>query len=195
MSPEPVKVVFINCDTVPFLEKIMSFDKLYETRTRNTLKKLIGQRVFLAETHNGKKPMVRCSCVIGSPIVVRSCEAWDPLRSATCIPAGSKYDWKADTKAKYLYPLRSVRSVPVFVPFEGVRHGYVWMDTIVIRSAPLPMSDTDNPDTFLYRFKGKSGAVITIDKHGHDDFSAAWDDTYSVRGRFVDIVEELKGEY
>ena len=53
---------------------------------------------------------------------------------------------------------------------------------------------TIDPNTFECRFVGWSGSVITIDRYGQNDYSAVWDDTYSVRGTFTQIIDELKGE-
>ena len=66
------------------------------------------------------------------------------------------------------------------------------MNRIIDRNTIDP--STINPDTFECRFIGRSGSVITIDRYGTDDYSAAWDDTYSVRGNLAGILEELKGE-
>ena len=67
------------------------------------------------------------------------------------------------------------------------------------RVDPVDLDDIDpetiDPATFECRFVGRSGSVITIDRYGHDDYSAAWDESYSVRGTFAEIVEELKGEF
>lgn len=121
-------VLFINCDGVPFMDKIITLTKSFETRSRNTLRRFEGQTVYLAETGKGHPPVVRCTASVGSAVDVRSRSAWDRLRSVTCVPAESKYDWKEDTKVKYLYPLFDVR--PVSVPFipSGIRHGRVWME-------------------------------------------------------------------
>lgn len=121
-------VIFINCDASPFLDDIISLRKPWETRTRNTLRALIGQRVLLAETGRKHRPLVRCSAVLGEPLVIYSWEEWEKYRSSCCIPAGSRYDWQPTTKAKYLYPLYDVTSCSPFTPPEGVRHGYVWME-------------------------------------------------------------------
>lgn len=67
------------------------------------------------------------------------------------------------------------------------------MNTIINRNDINP--ETIDPNTFECRFIGKSGSIITIDRYGVDDYSAAWDDTYSVRGSFLDILDELKGEF
>ena len=122
-----IPVVFINCSRFPFLAWILALSKLYETRTRNTLRALVGQRVYLAMTGKGK-PVVLCSVVIGDPVVIRSRKAFAAFRKACRIARGSQYDWKRETKVKYLYPLLDVRPVAPFVPPEGVRHGRVWME-------------------------------------------------------------------
>lgn len=124
-------VVWINCDSSPFVDDIMLLRKTKETRTRNMLGKLEGMRVFLAETHRRRSwpSLVRCSAVIGKAIAVYSAEEWDAIRSTTCIPAGSSYDWKPGTRVKYAYSLSDVQVIPVpFTPPAGRRHGYVWME-------------------------------------------------------------------
>lgn len=120
-------VLFINCSRVPFLDLIMSRRKTFETRTRDTLRALVGQRVYLAETGNGR-PTVRCSAVIRPPVVVCDRHTWDVMRKSTCVGVGSPYDWKPDTKAKYLYPISAVVPCDPFTPPDGTRHGRVWME-------------------------------------------------------------------
>jgi len=44
-------------------------------------------------------------------------------------------------------------------------------------------------------FTGKSGYQITIWRHGLNDYSAAWEDDCSVRGTFLQVLEELKEEF
>jgi len=120
-------IIFINCSRFPFVDWIRSRRKLYETRTRNTLRAVVGQRVYLAETGRGRS-VVRCSAVIGDPVVASSRSAWRKFMRAACIVPGSVYDWKPETKKKYLYPVMDVQPVPPFHPAEGVRHGRVWME-------------------------------------------------------------------
>ena len=125
-----IPVVFINCSRVPFIDLILRLLKVYETRTRNMLRSLAGQRVFLAETGRGRPPLVRCSAVIGEPVVACSRSAWAALRRSACIKRGSAFDWQPGTKKKYLYPLSDVQPCVPFTPPEGVRHGRVWMEYI-----------------------------------------------------------------
>lgn len=69
------KVVFINCQELPFIDWIIARKKTRETRTRNTLGRLIGERVYLAETGKGK-PLVRCVATIESVAVARTRSEW-----------------------------------------------------------------------------------------------------------------------
>lgn len=126
-----IPVVFVNCDTVPFLDRILALDKPLETRTRNMLRSVLNRPVLLAETRRGRRPLVRCWAMFTDPIVVRSREAWEQYRSLARIPAGSRYDWHPDTRVKYLYPVVCVVPVSPFTPQEGPRHGRTWMETIL----------------------------------------------------------------
>lgn len=125
-----IPVIFINCSDQPYVDAIMNGTKTYETRTRNTLKALLrwalGERVLIAETGKGA-PVVRCSAVIDHFGSVYTEERWDSLRKVHCVPKDSKYDWKPDTKVKWLYHLSDVRPVEPFAP-AGIRHGRVWME-------------------------------------------------------------------
>lgn len=120
-------VVFINCQEQPFLDDIMSWRKTYETRSRNTLGALVGQRVLLAETGHGR-PVVRCSAIIRCAVPVSDRKTWNAMRKATRVPRGSKYDWKPGTRRKWLYMLDNVAYCIPFHPEEGVRHGRTWME-------------------------------------------------------------------
>lgn len=125
-----IPVIFINCTDHPYIDAIMSGTKTYETRTRNTLKALmslaLGERVLIAETGHGA-PVVRCSAVIDHFGAVYTEDRWNSLRNTHRVPKDSKYDWKPDTKVKWLYHLSDVRPVEPFTP-SGKRHGRVWME-------------------------------------------------------------------
>lgn len=130
LKPEKTPVIYVNCSKYPFIEQIQNLEKLFETRNKNTLKKFVGKSVLLAETGKGKKPIVRCSVTISDCIRIDSENDFDKYRKQTCIVNGSVYDWKPDTKQKYLYKLTDVKPVPSFVP-EGVRHGRIWMECTI----------------------------------------------------------------
>lgn len=120
-------IIFINCRKRPFLDQILLGDKRYETRTRNMLGRFLGERVLLAETGNGR-PVVRCSAVITEVHAVYTQECWEKFRSSARIPKGSEYDWKPETKVKWLYKLDGVVACYPFTPPESIRHGRVWME-------------------------------------------------------------------
>ena len=123
-----IPAVFINGKKSPFIDRILLFQKLYETRTRNTLGRLLGERVILAETGKGK-PLARATAVIKELHRVYTRSAWETVFPALGIDRGSEYDWQPWTKQKVLYYLDDVR--PIEKPFvlpEGRRHGRVWME-------------------------------------------------------------------
>ncbi len=125
-------VLFINCSREPFVNWIAAGLKLYETRTKNTLKSLLkwalGERILIAETGHGD-PVVRCSAIIDEVIAVYTREQWEKYLQFTWIPVGSDYDWKPDTKVKWLYHLTDVKPLTPFVlPKSCPRHGRVWAE-------------------------------------------------------------------
>lgn len=123
-----IPILFINCRLVPFVQFIMNRTKIYETRSRNTLRSLVGKRVLIAMTGKGHS-VVMCSAIISNAFPVSSLHEWDMFRSCTCVPKGSQYDWTEKTKVKWLYELSDVCPVPFpFHPSEGIRHGRTWME-------------------------------------------------------------------
>jgi len=120
-----VPVVWINSSSAPFLADIGALLKRYETRSRNMLGALAYQRVILAESKSGKR-LALYSVVIRSVRVVRSREEWDALRPVHRVPVGNPYDWKPETKVKYLYELSSLRRLRPFRVPDGVKHGRTW---------------------------------------------------------------------
>ena len=123
-----IPVVFINCSSAPFVDDIINLSKVFETRSANTLRSLVGKRVLICQTGKGKS-LVRCSARIVNSFPVHSFHEWDMFRDYTRVPLYSKYDWSAGTKIKWLYELSDIliESVP-FHPAEGPRHGRVWME-------------------------------------------------------------------
>lgn len=112
--------VYINCRLIPFLDLILSGMKAYETRSRDMLRSLVGQRVYLVETGTGPVPMVRASAVIAS---ARSVPFSDVVaRRSACI-AGTSYDIKPGG-TKVFYRLMDVQPVAPFpVPACRINHG------------------------------------------------------------------------
>lgn len=158
-------VIFINCHAEPFVDDIMSYLKQYETRTRNTLGRFLGERVLLAETGHGR-PLVKCSAVIDEVISVTTEEAWNKYLELTWIPVGSRYDWTPETKVKWLYHLSDVKPV---VPFrlgsDCPRHGRVWAEL---------------PDLYNVDYQNTGGGVMC--------YSAIYKGMYWIFGN-EDIIE------
>jgi len=122
-----IPVVGINSSSAPFMHDIGKRMKTLETRTRNTLKQLVGRRVLLAETKQGGY-MAMFSAVIRSVHAVRSWEEWDALRHLHRVPVDNDYDWKPETVVKYVYRISNLRRLRPFMVPEGKRHGRTWIE-------------------------------------------------------------------
>lgn len=121
-------VVWINSSSAPFLDDIYDRLKPFETRSRDMLGCLVGKRVILAESSRRQR-LARCSVVIRSVLRVTSREEWDALRPLHRVPVGNKYDWKPETKVKYLYELTDMRRLrPFRVPKTGIPHSRSWFE-------------------------------------------------------------------
>lgn len=115
--------MYINCRAWPFIAWILSGAKLYETRTRNTLRALVGQRVALIETGTGHTPTVRGYATIASAERVEYSDT--EARKAARI-LGTSYDIRPDG-AKVFYLLADVQPcTPYPVPADRVNHGRAW---------------------------------------------------------------------
>ena len=87
---------------VPYANYIVAGLKTLETRTRNTLGRFVGRRVFIIRTMANREPMV-----IGSVRIVSACfrsADWlDEHRNETMIPDGDQFDCHG--KGKWVYGL------------------------------------------------------------------------------------------
>ena len=123
-------IIYINCKLFPFVDLIIALQKVFETRNRNTLKKFIGKTVYIAETGKHKKPLIRCSCIIGKPLAITDIATYEQYRNQTKVEKFSDFDF-IPGKKKYLYPLHNVQKIdPFTVPENIIRHGYVWCEVI-----------------------------------------------------------------
>lgn len=122
-----IPVIGINSSSAPFMDDIGARLKILETRSRNMLKRFVGQRVILAETRQGGY-LALYSVIIRSAMAVRSREDWDALRPLHRVPIDNDFDWKPDTKVKWVYELSNIRYLHPFTVPEGVRHGRTWME-------------------------------------------------------------------
>lgn len=124
-----VPVIFINSSSAPYVDLILAGLKTFETRSRDTLGCLKGQRVLIAESGKRRPPIIRASAFIGTKSVrIENAEDWGWFRASHQVPYGTEYDWKPDTKVKYMYQLIDVRPCVPFVPELGKRHGRVWAE-------------------------------------------------------------------
>ena len=131
LSKVTIPAVFINCRMHPFIQQIFDHEKLIETRSRNTLGRLAGQDVLLVETGNGQ-PVVRGFTRLGPVVTCHTRSAWNTVRASACIPYGSDYDWKPDTKKKVLYYLNNTARIDPFeLPATCRRHGRVWAEYVM----------------------------------------------------------------
>ena len=90
MIPMPAIYVHDTKET-PYAMQIVKGEKRIETRTRNVLRKFVGERVLVIRTRSSHKAEV-----VGE--VTISCAGWleartlDENRQLTLIPKGSKFD-------------------------------------------------------------------------------------------------------
>lgn len=122
-----MKAIYVNSDGIDYAAAIVEAYKAIETRTRDVLKKLVGERVAIVRTHKRKKPEV-----IGYVTIIKKTfafkESFDALFDKHCVPAGSKYDCKPDG-GKWLYWLADAeRCEPFQLPQNIVRHGRSWCE-------------------------------------------------------------------
>jgi hypothetical protein len=119
-------IVFVNCKLFPFISWIIAGKKLFETRNRNTLGRFIGKTVYFAETGKGRRPVVRCSCMITELVTVTDRATYNDYRKPAMIKKGSVFDWKETTRKKCLYKLEGVKACEPFpLPENAVYHGRV----------------------------------------------------------------------
>lgn len=117
-------IVYINCSVSPFINLILAGKKVYETRNKNTLKRLMGKTVYLAETGKGKA-VVKAVCTITDLVTVTDKATYNRYRKQTQVKHGSIYDFTGNVK--YLYKLDNVKAVNPFpVPGNAVKHGRIY---------------------------------------------------------------------
>lgn len=114
--------IFVNENGgVPYAQAIVQGYKNIETRSRNTLKNLVGKRVAIIRTKRNKKPTIVGYARIREA-TFHTPEALDYLRDLTCIPVGSKYDCHG--KGKWCYIMTEAEQCePYELPSDAIRHG------------------------------------------------------------------------
>lgn len=126
-----MKGMFVNEDTAPYAQWIVSGQKLIETRTKNMLLPLVGERVAIISTRKGRKPVVVGYANVQnySFCPVNLLDMW---RRETMIPKGDTYDnlgTRNGKQGKWFYELYKAEPCNPFpLPSFAVRHGRSWCE-------------------------------------------------------------------
>ena len=123
-----IKGIFVNENgCIPYAELIVRGLKKFETRNRDMLSALVGERVAIIRTRRGKKPMVVGFATIRYSFFC-SADKFESYRDVTLIPENSSYDCHG--KGKWLYsmddPYRCEQ--PIELPSSAIRHGRSWCE-------------------------------------------------------------------
>lgn len=121
------KGIFVNQNgCIPYAELIAKALKPYETRSKNMLSALVGERVYIIRTKRNKKPMIIGQATIEYGFFVKA-ECFDAYRKLTFIPEGSSYDCHG--KGKWLYKMGNAEECEPFeLPSSAIRHGRSWCE-------------------------------------------------------------------
>lgn len=122
-----MKGIFVNENGgIPYAQAIVRGVKPIETRNKNMLSALVGERVAIIRTHRNKAPLVLGYATI---LWAEHCskEYMDAIRSITLIPEGSEHD--AGKSGKWCYYMADpVACDPFPLPFSAIRHGRSWCE-------------------------------------------------------------------
>ena len=116
--------IYINCSILPFITWILAGRKRYETRTRNMLRALVGQRVALIETGNGPA-MVRGYATICAPEYVPYDHVQARQRAKIL---GTPYDIPEGGRKVFYYLTDIKKCTPYPVPADRINHGRAWTE-------------------------------------------------------------------
>ena len=124
-----MKAMFVNQlshQGVKYADAIADGIKPVETRSRNMLQALVGERVAIVRTMRGKAPTVMGYVTVCSA-TFKPWEWMDANRDLTLIPSGSKYDCTG--RGEWCYFLRDAeRCDPFPLPPSAIRHGRSWCE-------------------------------------------------------------------
>ena len=102
--------------------------KKAETRFRDMLGKLVGERVAIIQTRRHKNPQVIGYVTIVSKQFVKA-EDFPLYFNDHCVPPGSSYD--AHGRGKWLYWLKDAETCePYDLPKDAIRHGRSWCEWV-----------------------------------------------------------------
>ena len=118
--------IFVNGDGVPYARAIAGGYKPIETRSRDMLRPLIGQRVDVIETGRHHRPRIVGRVTITGAEFIPA-ELFDSYRELTLIPPGSRYDCHG--RGKWFYSLADAEAcAPRELPADAIRHGRSWAE-------------------------------------------------------------------
>ena len=119
--------IFINDDYMTYTNFILIGLKLWETRNRNMLGRLIGRRVALISTSKYHTHQIVGYATISEArhVSLEEFDMW--YRTPSIIVEGSKYD--CTEKGKWLYRMRNPeRCETIPLPDNTIRHGRSWCE-------------------------------------------------------------------
>lgn len=111
--------VYINCKKTLFIDYILIGAKSWETRSRNVLGRLLGERIALIETGKGR-PMVWGYTTIDYYKILYH-DSVDARKSAMIY--GTDYDIPVGGKKVFYHLTNVVSCKPYLLPDERINHG------------------------------------------------------------------------
>lgn len=118
---------FVNENTIPFAALLTLGMKTMETRNRDMLKALVGERVAVISTRRGRKPwIVGYVTITGKHFCDH--DEFDQYYNQHFVEPGSKYAPKPG-RGKWLYFVEDAdRCYPKDLPENAIRHGRAWCE-------------------------------------------------------------------
>lgn len=119
--------IFVNENGgIHYAEAIVSGYKTIETRQRNMLKSLCGERVAVIRTHRNARPAI-VGYVTIEDYAFCPVSLFNMYRDDTLIPPGSAHDVRG--RGKWFYYLSAPEKCdPYPLPEDAVRHGRSWAE-------------------------------------------------------------------
>ena len=123
-----MKAVFVADDHgIRYAEMIVKAYKTIETRRKNMLRLLVGERVAVVRTGNGRKPMIVGYVDIVGGSFCASAEEFEKNFYKHLVPYWSNYYTSAN--GKWFYHLANAEEcTPYPLPENAVRHGRSWCE-------------------------------------------------------------------
>ncbi len=124
-----MKAMFVNENgCVPYARAIANRIKPVETRNKNMLSALVGERVGIVRTGRGKSPAVVGFCTIyRATHETQKTMNSEYMRNLTLIPEGSRYD--SGKNGKWCYWITDAAPCDSFpLPADAIRHGRSWCE-------------------------------------------------------------------